>query len=164
MTREDHLTRMDRMRYTKDTLSSGLVLLAIVLDALYFVSIYKTDVGSYYYTWTIGASIIFNLVFLLAAFLSSEGVKNRSKGYFVPLLILGVLQICRVFYLPAKAYAATVTIAGVETPVMEQSQYLFTVICLAVSGLFCIAAAVISAINNVSLDRYLRSMEQEEVK
>ncbi len=164
MTRQDQLVRKDRMRYTKDTLSSGLVLLAIVLDALYFVSIYKTDVGSYYYTWTIGASIIYNLVFLLAAFLSSEGVKNRRKGNTVPLLVLGIMQIVRIFYLPAKAYAATVTIAGNELPVMGREQYLFTVACLAVSGVCCMVAAVISAINNATLERYLRSMEQEGVK
>ena len=34
---------LDRMRYTKDGLSSGLVLLAIVFNVLYFVSIYQQD-------------------------------------------------------------------------------------------------------------------------
>ena len=46
MTRDDLTIKRDRMRYTKDKTSSRLVLLAIVLDALYFVSIYKSDVGS----------------------------------------------------------------------------------------------------------------------
>lgn len=160
MTSEEKLTRLDRMRYTKDTRSSGLVLLAIVLDALYFVSIYKTDIGSYYYTWTIGASIIYNLVFLLASFLSSEGVKNRSGGYLIPLLVLGIMQFVRIFYLPARAYAATVNIAGVEIAVMERGQYLFTVICLAVSGVCCVTAGILSTVNHNKLARYLRTLEE----
>ena len=65
MTREERQIKIDRMRYTKDSLSSGLVLLAIVFDVLYFVSIYQTDVGNYYYNWLIGASVIYNLLFLL---------------------------------------------------------------------------------------------------
>ena len=39
MTHDDLTVKRDRMRYTKDTVSSRLVLLAIVLDALYFISI-----------------------------------------------------------------------------------------------------------------------------
>ena len=39
MTREDQLVKKDRMLYTKDSMSANLVLVAIVLDALYFVSI-----------------------------------------------------------------------------------------------------------------------------
>ena len=35
--------RLDRMRYTKNTLSSGLALLAIVFDVLFFISIYVSD-------------------------------------------------------------------------------------------------------------------------
>lgn len=60
--------QMDRMRYTKNTLSANLVLLAIVADALYFVSLYQSDVGTYYYNILIGASVVYNLVFMLAAF------------------------------------------------------------------------------------------------
>ncbi len=163
MTHEDKLIRKDRMRYTKDKLSSTLVLLAIVLDALYFVSIYESDIGSYYYTWVIGASVVYNLIFLLAAFLASEGVKNRQNGFMIPLLVLGIMQFVRIFYLPAKAYAASVEIAGQTVAVMGQSQYLYVVACLAVSGICCIVAAISSTINNQTLARYMRSLETESV-
>ena len=43
-------TQTDRMRYTKNTASSRMALLAIVFDVLFFVSIYKSDVGTHYYT------------------------------------------------------------------------------------------------------------------
>ncbi len=161
MTNEDKQIRYDRMRYTKDTLSSGLVLLAIILDVLYFVSIYETDIGSYYYNWTIGASVVYNLIFLLGAFLSSEGVKNRQNGYMIPLVVLGAMQIARIFYLPAKAAASFVEIAGEKVAVMEPGQYIYVVACLAISGICCIVGAITSTMNNATLARYMRSLDQK---
>lgn len=161
MTREDRLIKLDRMRYTKDSLSSGLIIAAIVLDALYFVSIYMTDVGTYYYNWVIGASIIYNLLFMLVAFLCSEGVKNRKGGYTPVLLVIGIMQIVRIFYLPALARDATVTIKGEELQVMEQSQYMYVVVCLAVSALCCILGGIISYINNKNLASYMKTVENK---
>ena len=89
MTQEERNIKKDRMRYTKDKFSANLVTVAIVLDALYFVSIYKTDVGTYYYNWVIGASIIYNLLFMLTAFLASEGIKSRKGGYTPLLTVIG---------------------------------------------------------------------------
>ena len=158
MTLEERNIKVDRMRYTKDKTSSLLILLAIVLDALYFISIYKTDVGTYYYNWGIGASIVYNLLFLLMAFLASEGVKNRKTGYTGMLIGLGIMQFVRIFYLPAKAVVATVKIQDVSYAVMDKSQYIFVVAMLAISGVMCIAGAIISFINNKTLADYNRAM------
>lgn len=115
-------TQTDRMRYTKNTASSRMALLAIVFDVLFFVSIYKSDVGTYYYTILIGASIIYNLVFMLAAFLCSEGVKNYKKGYSWVLILLAVLQIARIFILPVKMHTA-VNGAPIETSIQILSMH-----------------------------------------
>ncbi len=163
MTHEERTIQKDRMRYTKDKLSANLILVAIVLDALYFVSIYQTDVGSYYYTWVIGASIIYNLLFMLTAFLASEGVKSRKQGYTGLLLFIGILQLVRIFYLPAKASKAVVVIQEVEHAVMTDSQHLYVIACLAVSGICCIAGAITSYINNKTLASYIRSLDSETV-
>lgn len=160
MTREDLSISKDRMRYTKDKLSSTMVLLAIVFDALYFVSIYRSDVGSYYYNWVIGASIIYNLLFMLIAFLCSEGVKSRKSGYSPVLLAIGAMQFARMFYLPAQAHAAVVSVKGEELVVMGQGQYVYVLVCLAVSGICCLAAAVSSYRNNKKLNDYLRTLEK----
>lgn len=161
MTQDVQQIKKDRMRFTKDKTSANMVMLAIVLDALYFVSIYQSDVGSYYYTWVIGASIVYNLVFLLTAFLASEGVKNRQKGYSVILAVLGVMQIVRIFYLPAKAHAATIVVSGQEMVVMGNSQYIYVVACLAVSAVCCLAAAVNSYRNNKTLAEYMATLENQ---
>ena len=161
MTQSDLFIKRDRMRYTKDSFSSGLVLLAIVFDVLYFVSIYKTDVGRYYYTWVIGASVVYNLLFLLTAFLASQGVKNRKDGYGLTLLVIGLLQIVRIFYLPAKAYAATVEIGSEVVDVMTKDQHTYVVICLAASALCCVVAAVSSYISNQQLAQHMRELEKK---
>ena len=44
----DESTRLDRMRYTKNTLSSRLAILAIVCDVLFFISLYESDCETYY--------------------------------------------------------------------------------------------------------------------
>ena len=161
MTQSDLFIKRDRMRYTKDSFSSGLVLLAIVFDVLYFVSIYQSDVGRYYYNWVIGASVVYNLLFLLIAFLASQGVKNRKNGYSLTLLIIGALQIVRVFYLPAKAHGATVEIGSEVQQVMADGQHRYVVICLIASAVCCVVAAVASYINNQRLAQHMRELEKQ---
>ena len=161
MTQDVQTIKKDRMRYTKDSFSSVLVILAIVFDCLYFVSIYQSDVGTYYYSWVIGVSIVYNLIFLLAAFLASESVKNRRTGYSPVLVLLGLIQIARVFYLPAKAHATTALVNGVEVAVMNDKQYIYVVACLVLSAVCCIIAAVTSAKNNKILADYMRTIENQ---
>ncbi len=159
MTPEERTIATDRMRFTKDTLSANAIIVAIVLDCLYFVSIYQSDVSTWYYNWVIGASIICNLLFLLLAFLASEGVKSRKTGFTLPLIALGIFQVIRIFYLPAKAHAATVNIAGAEVQVMGDGQYWYTIICLAVSAVCCVFAAVNSHINNKKLAAHMQTIQ-----
>ena len=161
MTQNDLFIKRDRMRYTKDSFSSGLVLLAIVFNVLYFVSIYQTDVGRYYYNWVIGASVVYNLLFLLTAFLASQGVKNRKSGYGLTLLIIGLMQIVRVFYLPAKAHSSTVELGSEQLQVMTDGQYTYVVICLVVSAVCCVVAAVTSYISNKQLAQHMRELENQ---
>ena len=106
MTNEERMIRKDRMRFIKNKLSANLAILAILFDVFYFVSIYQSDVGDYYYSILIGGSILYNLVFMLAAFLASEGIKNYKGGYAWLLGALGIGQIVRIFILPAQAHAA----------------------------------------------------------
>ena len=101
---EEEYIRKDRMRFTKNSLASTLAIVAIVFDVLYFLNIYSSDinnnVGNFYYQIRIGASIILNLLFMLAAFLSSEGIKNYKAEYGYVMIILGIIQVVRIFILP----------------------------------------------------------------
>ena len=151
----------DRMRFTKDKKAANLILLAIVFDCLYFVSLYSTDVGSYYYTWSIGASIVYNLLFLLTAFLASEGVKNRKTGYTGMLIGIGAMQLVRIFYLPAKARAAVVVVSGAEVVAMSNGQFMYISVCLVLSAVCCVLGAFISHTNNKNLAEHMRLLEKQ---
>lgn len=154
------VARIDRMRYAKNTFSSRLTYLAILFNVLYFVSIYESDVGSWYYQILIGGSIVYNLVFMLMTFLASEGVKNYKLGYSVLLLAAGAGQIIRMFILPRMAYAATITIKSVKYPVMDQSQLIWVIICLALSAACCFVAGVVGIIRSRKLAAYNASLEE----
>ena len=151
--------RRDRLRYSKNKTSSGLALLAIVLNVFYFVSIYKSDVGNYYYTWLTGVSIIFNLVFMLTVFLCSEGVKNYHLGYSVTLIVVGVIQFVRTRIIPKKAYEAIVILADQETKVMTEAQHTRIIIYLIASGALLILAGVIGIIKTATLRAYEKELE-----
>ena len=161
MTDQDKSIKTDRMRYTKNKFSSNLALLAIIFDVFYFVSIYKSDVSNYYYTYIIGASIIYNLAFMLAAFLSSEGVKSYGEKYCYLLIALGVMQFIRIFFIPWRASHATVVISNVEVVVMGSAQFVRCAIFLAVSGIACLVAAVVGIQKSRTLNAYLATLGEE---
>nr|SIP63203.1 hypothetical protein [uncultured bacterium] len=152
---DDRTTQTDRMRYTKNTASSRLALLAIVFDVLFFISIYKSDVGTYYYTIVIGASIVYNLVFMLAVFLCSEGVKNYKAAFSWVMLAIGIGQIVRIFIIPADAHGTE--ISGVL--VMGNGQFIRTVFYLAASALCLFAGAVINLRKSKALADYTASLQ-----
>ena len=149
------VTRMDRMRYTKNTVSSRLALLAIVFDILFFISIYKSDVGTYYYTITIGVSIIYNLIFLLAAFLCSEGVKNYRTSYSWAMIVLGIVQLVRIFILPADAHRTLLN----NVPVMGDGQFIRVVIYLAASAVCLFLSAIVNLKKSRALAKYTASLQ-----
>ena len=162
---EELYIRRDRMRFTKNTLSSTLAILAIVFNVFYFVNLYKSDVnhnvGNFYYQIRIGASIVYNLIFMLAAFLSSEGVKNYKQQYCYVLLVIGVLQIVRIFLLPAQAAATEITIGGVTTKVMETAQHTRVVIYLLLSAAGCISGGLIGIRRCRELSEHMASLEKK---
>ena len=161
---EQKTIQLDRMRYTKNTFSSRMVYLAILFDVLYFVSIYESDVGNWYYTWLIGISIVYNLVFMLISFLASEGVKNYKAGYGYMLLGLGVGQIARIFILPMMAHTAltkrsdAVLKQVVEVPVMESAQFITVIVLLCLSAVCCFAAGVVAVQRSRKLAAYNASL------
>ena len=186
-------TKKDLLRYKKNSSAALLTYLAIIFDALYFISIYSTDYGSVrnanatvvFYQWIIGISVVYNLLFLLAAFLSSEGVKNYKYGYSFLLFAMGVGQIARIFIIPVLARfgslenmfqyglfgevpesiaAAFLEETGRTVPVMEQGQFIYVCGCLIASAAFCIISAVVAMIKSTTLKNYLAELDKRGSK
>lgn len=161
---EEEYTRKDRMRFTKNSLAATLAIISIVFDVLYFLNIYSSDVnrnvGNFYYQIRIGASIILNLLFMLAAFLSSEGIKNYKIEYGYVMVILGVLQVVRIFILPMQAHAAEVTVAGVTSKVMGDGQFVLVIIYLLLSAASMFAGAYIGIKRSKELQAHIATLEK----
>ena len=153
----------DRLRFIKNTQSANLCYLAILLNVFYFVSIYKSDVGTYYYNILIGASIVYNLVFMLAVFLSSEEVKNYNMKYSYLLGVIGLLQIARIFIIPMRAHAAKTVVNGKEVLVMHGGQFTRVCIYLAASAAFLLAAAAINIKKCNELSEHMNSIGAQNV-
>ena len=158
---DEKTIRLDRMRYTKNSLASGLALVAIIFNVLYFANIYESNVGSWYYNILMGASILYNLIFMLAAFLSSEGIKNYKIGYAFLMIALGIGQIVRIFIYPMRAHAATVTIQEQAVTVMEGKQFTICVIYLLISAACLLVGAIVGIIRSRALQAHLASLNAQ---
>lgn len=162
MTNEDKIIRKDRLRFEKNKLSSGLTYLAILFNVFYFVNLYAFYNNNYYYNIKIGASIVYNLLFLLFAFLSSEGVKNYKINMSIILIVIGVLQIVRIFYIPLQAHSTMVIIDQVERPVMLTGQFILEVLCLIASCVSAVVAGVFGVIRTLQLKSRYAEIEAEK--
>ena len=155
----EELTAIDRMRYEKNKLSSRLAILAIVFNGIYFVSIYRSNVGSYYYMLLLGASILYNLIFMLVVFLASEGAKNYKAMYSPIMIIIGLLQIVRIFILPLRAHTTTVTVSGTERLAMKTGQFIWVICLLVASAICCIACGITLNKKSRELNEHLANLK-----
>lgn len=163
----DVLIKKDRLRYTKNKLSANLSYLAIVFDALYFVCLYSSDVkrpevGPHYWVWMMGISVLYNLIFMLVAFLCSEGVKSYKLGHGFTLIILGVAQLARIFIWPASLHSQVVE--GTTDLVMPDNQFLLCIIYLVGSAAMCIIAGVVDVIKTTTLRNYEAELKRRGSK
>ena len=158
---EEQNIRLDRMRYTKNSLASSLAILAILFDVFFFISIYESNVGSWYYNILIGASILYNLIFMLAAFLSSEGIKNYEVSYAWLMILLGIIQFARIFIYPWRAHNATVMIQEQAVTVMGTGQFIRCCVYLALSAICLLAGAFIGMKRSLALKKYIASLNRQ---
>ena len=152
--------KKDRLRYTKNSTSSTQAYIAILFNVLYFVSVYSYNeyAGEFYHTFTIGLSVICNLLFLLMSFLFSEGVKNYKLAHCIAFIPLGVFQVIRIFNIPLSAYTYRYLYNGAITRVMDDKQFIYTCVCLGCSALACFATAFTGIRKTKMLREYEESL------
>lgn len=163
MTSEELYIKRDRMRFIKNSQASSLAILGILFNVFYFVSIFRSDVSTWYYTILIGASIVYNLIFMLAVFLASEGVKNYKKGYSYLLIVIGLLQIVRIFIIPMRAHAATTMVNGETVAVMQDGQFYRVIVFLVISAVCLLASAYVNLVRCHELSEHLKTLDAQAV-
>lgn len=142
---------VDRMRYQNDKLSYGLCLLGLVANICFFICIYRNNDLTQNYL--IGLDILYNILFMLFVFLSAENAKNYRKKWSYVLVIIGILQIVRIFILP-KFYAEKGELVG--------GDYVRSIIYLIVSGCLLIFGAVVCFIKSSMLLNHLKTLNKQE--
>ncbi|MGX8698319.1 MAG: hypothetical protein ACSW8F_00110 [bacterium] len=146
------------MRFIKNSLSATLTYIAILFNVFFFISIYESNVGSWYYNILMGASILYNLLFMLAAFLCSEGIKNYKESYAYMMIALGVAQLVRIAFYPMLATSNTVAISGEDVIVMTNGQFVKVVAYLIISAACLIGGAIVGIIRSRELKAHLASL------
>jgi TRAP-type uncharacterized transport system fused permease subunit len=133
----------ERMQYQLDKLSYWLCVFSIVFNMVYFVSVYTNKVVAP--DVTIGADVVVNIVFMLIVFLGSEKLKAYQKKWNVYVMLIGVVQILRIFFVPMH-YNQMEVLIGLE--------HTLAVVWLSVSGILLLLAGINSSINLKVLSRY----------
>ena len=147
------------MRFIRNSMSASLCYLGILFNVFYFVNLYQSDVGTYYYQIFIGASIVYNLLFLLVVFLASEAVKNYVKRYSYLLAAVGAMQIVRIFYIPTRAHAAMTAVNGVDVPVMGDGQFYLLTVYLVISAVCLLVSAAVNFKKCQELAEHMKTLE-----
>ena len=159
---DDRFIQRDRMRFIRNSTSANLCYLGILFNVFYFVNLYQSDVGTYYYQIFIGASIVYNLLFLLVVFLASEAVKNYVKSYSYLLAAIGAMQVVRVFYIPMNAHAAMTAVNGVDVPVMGDGQFYLLTAFLLISAACLLVSAAVNFKKCQELSEHMKTLEAQK--
>lgn len=162
----------DILRYKKNKLPAMLALLGLVFNCLYFCLLYgvkaSRDSSGDFTKWVtieIGISVILTLVVLLVTFLSSEGIKGYNKKYAIPLLVIAVFQIIRIFFYPLYGLNKNLLTVPYFWIYPETSAFEFTmmIIWLCASSASLIASAVLGYIRCIKLEKHLKAIESGEL-
>jgi TRAP-type uncharacterized transport system fused permease subunit len=133
----------ERMQYQIDRLSYWLCVLSIVFNVVYFVSIYTNKVVAP--DLTIGVDVIVNIVFMMIVFLGGEKLKAYQKKWNIYVMLIGAVQILRIFFIPMHFR---------ELEMLTGDEYTMVIVWILISGILLLLAGINSSINLKILSRY----------
>lgn len=174
-TEKEKVLSADISVYKKNKFGANLALLGLVFNCLYFMLLYGIKVPlqtnnefTKFCSIDIGISVVLTLIMLLAAFLSSEGVKGYNKKFCIVLLVLAVFQVIRIFGIPLyglREKVLRVNYFGAEPTWSGINGFIFTMllIWLLASAACFIASAVISYLRCVALEKHTKALESGEI-
>ena len=164
----ENIIKTDVYRYKRNTLASGLALLGLFINCLYFMLFYGVNYPTYANV-LIGLSVLVNLFVLLATFLASEGVKGYNKKYCILLLVVAVIQIARIFIYPLDLAGGGTGLFENTNGVAIQIRYFgadlsagslaaILIVYLVLSAACVIASAIVGYIRAVRLEKFTASL------
>lgn len=138
-----------RMRYETDKLSSRLCIFAIVFNVIYFLTLYSNnDLAP---NMHMGLDVLYNIIFMLIAFLASEKTKAYERSWAYITAAVGVAQILRILWVPAQY---------VKLGQLSSSGNMMVCALLILSGACMLACTVTCYLNSTALMRYMASEKE----
>lgn len=147
----DKYVAREKLKYRMNKSSYFLAILGLFINVLYFTTLYINN-DNFYYSWKMGISILYNLIFMLLVFLFAEEIKCYRRNYAVYITIIGLLQFVRIFIYPKQAL-----VAGV----LAQNTYLQLCAYLLVSGILLISSGISSWIKSTILMNFMKIQKFE---
>lgn len=132
---KDPKIAIDIMHYKNNRASFWLILLTIALNIGMFIIIYRTNTSDLAADLQLGIDLLINVIFMLICFLAAEKTKRYSKSWGIVSIVLGFIQIVRIFWIPLYYFLNN----GINS-----GAFASCVVLLALSGFSIIFAGFIS--------------------
>lgn len=154
-------TNPEILRYTKNSASFWLCMLAIVADVLYFTKAFsiKMDGVTVAVGFVIAIDVILNILFMLFTFLCAEKLKAYQLKWSYVSFLMGIAQVARIFIVPFLKYETEVNGETVFKLFVSGADQIQCIVWLIVSALALIGAAIIGYIKSKKLKAYLHKIE-----
>ena len=136
---------VEKKKYKNDTFAYVFVLLGIVFNCFAFIKLYEQN-SQFFYDYNMAFSVLFNLIFMLAVFLTAENVKKYHRSYAIVAIVIGVLQFLRIFEYVADAYHAEA---------IAKNVYMYIIVFYGLSGASLVIGGVAGFINSTILKRFV---------
>ena len=136
---------VEKKKYKNDTFAYIFVLLGIVFNCFAFIKLYEQN-SQFFYDYRMAFSVLFNLIFMLAVFLTAENVKKYHRSYAIVAVVIGALQFLRIFEYVKDAYTAEV---------IAKNIYMYIVVFYGLSGVSLVIGGVAGFINSTILKRFV---------
>ena len=150
----DKFVAIEKLKYRTDRLAYSLAILGLIINVIYFTTLYVNN-DNFYYSWKIGISVLYNLIFMLLVFLFAEEVKHYNRVYAIFLSIIGILQIARIFIYPKQ---------GLLAEALSQNTYTILAIYLAASGILLIISGICGWIKSTILKNFIKNQRLEKLE
>ena len=149
----DKYVSIEKLKYRTDKLAYLLAILGLIINVLYFTTLYINN-DNFFYSWKMGLSVLYNLVFMLLVFLFAEEIKHYHRNYAIFITIIGLLQIVRIFVYPKQ---------GLVAGALSEKTYTILSVYLIVSGILLIISGICSCIKCTILKNFIKNQRLEKL-
>lgn len=155
---KDKKISIDMLHYKNNRFSFWMIILAIVLNVVMFLIIYKTTECTP--NVQLGIDLLINVVFMLACFLAAGKTSKYSRFWGIGSIVLGGIQVARIFWIPLVYYLKYVN----EGAGLNPGLFAACIILLVLSAACLVFAGIDTLIKHKILEKHEPLIKSEGAK